>query len=92
MIYSGIPAVTHCGILFFQWRKVAYYFKLVRGVFEVLITLLLMNCPLGLAVAKPNRHSFYYLLPYGRIYTRFYITFYILVSTSETFVPLKHVI
>ena len=70
----------------------AYYFKLVRGVFEVLITLLLVQCLLGLAVAKPSRHSFYYLLPYGRIYTRFYITLYILVSTSETFVPLKHAI
>ena len=84
MIYSGIPAVTHCGILFFQRGKVAYYFKLVGGVFEVLITLLLIRCLTGLL--NPD-----YLLPYGRIYTRFYITLYILVSTSETFVPLKHI-
>ena len=42
VIYSGIPAVTHCGILFFQWCKVAYYFKLVHGVFEVLIIPLLL--------------------------------------------------
>ena len=42
VIYIGIPSVTHCGILFFQWCKVAYYFKLVHGVFEVLIILLLL--------------------------------------------------
>ena len=37
MIYSGIPSVTYSGILIFQWCKVAYYFELVHGVFEVLI-------------------------------------------------------
>ena len=37
-IYSGIPAMTYSGILIFRWCKVAYYFELVHGVLEVLIT------------------------------------------------------